>query len=299
VILTMPPRGSLKEAKEFAQKHGGWIAARLHRLPEAKPFKRRRRRAAARARSSCLHRPGTRGTVWTEIGSGGEALICVAGDAPHVDRRVGDFLRREALRDLESRERSRGGGAWRQPSSAVSVRDQSSRWGSCSTTGVDSPSTKAGARIQRRRIGQHAGGRARAPATRLIAHRDALDGDAKRRRRANARGFEIAQRLTAEKIADAAVDMRGVARDADQRLAAAADFRPHRSARAGAMDDTMIEPAQRHDGAVVERLGLGQAVAIARDPAAVLLCELLRLLEAAARRMVRITSRVPAWMRSV
>ena len=28
VVLTMPPRGSLKEAKEFAQKHGGWIAAR-------------------------------------------------------------------------------------------------------------------------------------------------------------------------------------------------------------------------------------------------------------------------------
>src|SRR6187455_1154971 len=38
VILTMPPRGSLKEAREFAQKHGGWIAARLGRLPEATPF---------------------------------------------------------------------------------------------------------------------------------------------------------------------------------------------------------------------------------------------------------------------
>src|SRR5436189_3120562 len=38
VVLTMTPRGSLREAKEFAQKHGGWIAARLHRLPEAAPF---------------------------------------------------------------------------------------------------------------------------------------------------------------------------------------------------------------------------------------------------------------------
>src|SRR5262245_59630709 len=33
VVLTMPPRGSVKEAKEFAQKHGGWVAARLKRLP--------------------------------------------------------------------------------------------------------------------------------------------------------------------------------------------------------------------------------------------------------------------------
>src|ERR1700733_1739265 len=38
VILTIPPRGPLKEAREFAQKHGGWVAARLDRLPEAAPF---------------------------------------------------------------------------------------------------------------------------------------------------------------------------------------------------------------------------------------------------------------------
>ena len=33
-ILTMPPRGTLAEAKGFAQLHGGWIAARLGRLAE-------------------------------------------------------------------------------------------------------------------------------------------------------------------------------------------------------------------------------------------------------------------------
>src|ERR1700744_1008885 len=37
-ILTMPPRGTLIEAKDFAQRHGGWIAARLGRLPKAAPF---------------------------------------------------------------------------------------------------------------------------------------------------------------------------------------------------------------------------------------------------------------------
>src|SRR4029079_11435319 len=37
-ILTMPPRGTLMEAKDFAQLHGGWIAARLGRLPKAAPF---------------------------------------------------------------------------------------------------------------------------------------------------------------------------------------------------------------------------------------------------------------------
>jgi len=38
VVLTMPPRGSVKDARDFAQQHGGWIAARLKRLPEAAPF---------------------------------------------------------------------------------------------------------------------------------------------------------------------------------------------------------------------------------------------------------------------
>ncbi|MGB7254746.1 MAG: metal-dependent hydrolase, partial [Xanthobacteraceae bacterium] len=38
VVLTMPPRGTLREARAFAQKHGGWIAARLGRLPEALRF---------------------------------------------------------------------------------------------------------------------------------------------------------------------------------------------------------------------------------------------------------------------
>src|SRR5579872_4833246 len=38
VVLTLPPRGSLREARAFAERHGGWIAARLGRLPQAVPF---------------------------------------------------------------------------------------------------------------------------------------------------------------------------------------------------------------------------------------------------------------------
>jgi hypothetical protein len=36
-ILTMPPRGNLYEAKDFAQRHGAWIAAQPG-LPKAAPF---------------------------------------------------------------------------------------------------------------------------------------------------------------------------------------------------------------------------------------------------------------------
>jgi predicted metal-dependent hydrolase len=135
VILTMPPRGSLKEAKEFAQKHGGWIAARLCRLPVAVPFTHGTTVPLRGVEHRITHRPGMRGTVWSETGAGGERLLCVAGETPHVDRRVGDFLRREAQRELESASR-RAAATLGVTIKRISVRDQSSRWGSCSTTGV-------------------------------------------------------------------------------------------------------------------------------------------------------------------
>jgi predicted metal-dependent hydrolase len=134
-ILTIPPRGTLKEAREFAQKHGGWIAARLERLPKAAPFADGTVVPLRGVPHRIVHRGPMRGTVWTEAGADGESLLCVAGRAPHLNRRVGDFLSREAKRDLEIASRhfaSQLGVEVKR----VAVRDQSSRWGSCSTTGV-------------------------------------------------------------------------------------------------------------------------------------------------------------------
>jgi predicted metal-dependent hydrolase len=135
VVLTMPPRGSLKEAKEFAQKHGGWIAARLGRLPVAAPFAHGIVVPLRGVPHRIVHRRNTRGTVWTETDLRGNRLLCVAGDTPHVNRRVGAFLKREARRDLEAASRRYAEKLGTQIK-RVSVRDQSSRWGSCSTTGV-------------------------------------------------------------------------------------------------------------------------------------------------------------------
>lgn len=135
VVLTIPPRGTFKEAREFAQKHGAWIAARLERLPRAAPFTDGVAVPLRGVPHRISHRRGMRGTVWTETNGGGEPLLCVAGDAPHVDRRIGDFLRREAKRDLEAAS-LRFAHALGVEIKRVVVRDQSSRWGSCSTTGV-------------------------------------------------------------------------------------------------------------------------------------------------------------------
>jgi predicted metal-dependent hydrolase len=135
VVLTMPPRGSVREAKEFAQKHGGWIAARLKRLPQAAPFAHGTDVPLRGVSHRILHRRGERGTVWIETSLCGERRLCVAGDSAHVNRRISDFLKREAARDLAQASR-RYAGELGVAIKRISVRDQSSRWGSCSNTGV-------------------------------------------------------------------------------------------------------------------------------------------------------------------
>lgn len=134
-ILTMPPRGSLKEAKTFAEKNSEWIAARLARLAEAAPFQHGTILPFRGEPHRIVHHPNLRGTAWTDTDRHGRRLICVAGDPPHVQRRVSDFLKREAKRDL--------GAACQRYADMINVklrrvviRDQASRWGSCSTTGV-------------------------------------------------------------------------------------------------------------------------------------------------------------------
>jgi predicted metal-dependent hydrolase len=135
VVLTIPPRGTLAEARDFAEKHGAWIAARLDRLPRAAPFADGTVVPLRGVPHRIVHRRIRRGTVWTEAEAAGEQLLCVAGDAPHIDRRVADFLRREARRDLDTASR-RFAKELGVEIKRVAVRDQSSRWGSCSTTGV-------------------------------------------------------------------------------------------------------------------------------------------------------------------
>jgi len=133
-ILTMPPRGTIREAKRFAEQHGGWIAARLKRLPDPTPFVDGAIVPLRGEPHRIVHRPDRRGTVWIEAGADGPHL-CVAGAAPYLARRVTDFLKREALRDLEAASR-RLAEKLGVTIGRVTVRDPVSRWGSCSTTGV-------------------------------------------------------------------------------------------------------------------------------------------------------------------
>ena len=135
VVLTMPPRGSVKRGRRICAEARRLDRGAARAAAEAAPFAHgtvlplrgvdaSHRASARRAR----HGVG-------RDGDDGEHLLCVAGEAPHLPRRVRDFLKREAKRDLEAASRP-AAQALGVSIKRVSVRDQSSRWGSCSTTGV-------------------------------------------------------------------------------------------------------------------------------------------------------------------
>ena len=136
VVLTMPPRGCLREAKEFAQKHGGWIAQRLHHLPKAEPFAHGSMVPLRGQPHRIVHRKGVRGTVWVEVGDDGEtqALRCRRHPACRSEGRpISCAAKPGAISNRRAGISPSGSGL---PIKQVSIRDPSSRWGSCSTTGV-------------------------------------------------------------------------------------------------------------------------------------------------------------------
>lgn len=134
VVLTVPEHTDLAAAIRFADGHGAWIAGRLARVPERVVFAPGVQIPLRGVPHRILHWSNVRGVTSATLDPVGEPIIAVAGEAPHVARRVRQFLEREARRDLVTAVKAYTD-ALERPAKRVTVRDTKSRWGSCSATG--------------------------------------------------------------------------------------------------------------------------------------------------------------------
>jgi predicted metal-dependent hydrolase len=132
-VLTVPRHGRWSEAEAFLIRQTGWLAARLKRAAQPVAFS-----AGAvvplRGVDHCIVPTGTiRGRVEMAV-LDGEAALLVPGEAAHQARRLTDWMKAEARRDLEARVAAHAL-ALGVTVRSVAMRSQSTRWGSCSSTG--------------------------------------------------------------------------------------------------------------------------------------------------------------------
>ena len=128
-IVTLPPYVARDEARRFAEERADWIARRLEKQLPRVPF----------ADGVVIPVLGTERTI-RHVGGTRRPVICtdnelrVAGAAEHLPRRVADWLKAEARRQIEPRALDMAEIIDRR-CRRITIRDTRSRWGSCAHDG--------------------------------------------------------------------------------------------------------------------------------------------------------------------
>ena len=135
IELVVPRRASLAGALRFAAQHAGWIEQRLATLPRPLEIGDGAILPLLGMPHQVRHAPAGRRAVERVLREDGGAELVVGGEAPHLPRRVKDWLRGEARRVIAPIVYEKAARLDHRIK-RLSIRDSRTRWGSCSASGA-------------------------------------------------------------------------------------------------------------------------------------------------------------------
>lgn len=134
--MTVPFGLRHHDIDDFLARHAGWLKERIGRMESRATGALADGGAIAvrGVRHRIEHSGKLRGVTEARV-IDGEPVLMVSGSPEHLPRRIADFLKREARRDLESRVSLHATRVGRRVKS-MTLKDTRSRWGSCSHAGA-------------------------------------------------------------------------------------------------------------------------------------------------------------------
>ncbi len=128
IELVLPRFVPKAEGFAFIEEKTNWLLAQLRELPPRVPFEHGAVIPLLGEDHEIVHHAGARGTVWVDAA---QRTINVAGQAPHVPRRITDWLKAQARSEVSGRAH-RAATQLSRTVRKIQIRDTRSRWGSCS-----------------------------------------------------------------------------------------------------------------------------------------------------------------------
>ena len=129
-VATCPPGISVEKVGQFLQGHVDWLIEKQQaRLPNM-PFEHGAVIPVRGVLHMLEHEDEARGTVRL-LKEGEDRYLLVSGNESHMNRRVTDWLKKQARQDLTEAVARHADNLGRRPAS-IRIKDTTSRWGSCS-----------------------------------------------------------------------------------------------------------------------------------------------------------------------